>query len=74
MSTGNMSERARANLQEIGINEEVYWRYWYNLYHANMQACNPMHPAVLKRYADMPEKWRRKFLWESMKIKQHKNH
>ena len=74
MSTGNMSERARANLQEIGINEEDYWRYWYNLYHANMQACNPMHPAVLKRYANMPEKWRRKFLFESMKIKQHKNH
>lgn len=74
MTKRSKEEQMRANLEEIGIDEEDYWRYWYNLYHANMQACNPMHPAVLKRYANMPEKWRRKFICESMRIKQHKNH
>lgn len=74
MARRNKEEQMRANLEEVGINEEDYWRYWYNLYHVNMQACNPMHPAVLKKYANMPEKWRRKFLWKNMRTKNNIKH
>ena len=74
MARRNKEEQMRANLEEVGINEEDYRRYWYNLYHVNMQACNPMHPAVLKRYANMPEKWRRKFLWKNMRTKNNIKH
>lgn len=69
MARKSKEEQMRANLEEIGINEEEYWRYWYNLYHANMQACNPMHPIVLKRYGSMPEKYRMKFMNNNNKSK-----
>ena len=68
MAKRNKEEQMRANLEEIGINEEDYWRYWYNLYHMNMVACNPQSKAVLTKYANMPAKWREKFLIESLNI------
>ena len=68
MARRNKEEQMRANLEEVGINEEDYWRYWYNLYHLNMVACNPQNAAVLTKYANMPAKWREKFLMEALNI------
>lgn len=68
MTRRNKEEQMRANLEEIGIDEEDYWRYWYDLYHMNMVACNPQSKAVLTKYANMPAKWREKFLMQSLNI------
>ena len=62
MGKKSKEERMRDNLEEVGINEEAYWRFWYDMYHVNMAACNPVHPIVLKRYGNMPDKYRIKFM------------
>lgn len=62
MGKKSKEERMRDNLEEVGINEEAYWRFWYDMYHVNMAACNPVHPIVLKRYGNMPDKYRMKFM------------
>lgn len=69
MARKSNEERIRDNLMEVGIDEEAYWRYWYDLYHMNMVACNPVHPIVLKRYSSMPDKYRMKFMNNKNKIK-----
>ena len=69
MGKKSKEERIRDNLMEVGIDEEAYWRYWYDLYHMNVAACNPVHPIVLKRYGSMPEKYRMKFMNKNNKSK-----
>ena len=68
MARKSKEDRIRDNLMEVGIDEKAYWRYWYDLYHMNMMACNPQSKAVLTKYANMPAKWREKFLMESLNI------
>ena len=68
MGKKSKEEQMRANLEEIDIKEEEYWRFWYDMYHMNMVACNPQSKAVLTKYANMPAKWREKFLMESLNI------
>ena len=69
MGKKSKEERIRDNLMEVGIDEEAYWRYWYDLYHMNVAACNPVHPIVLKRYGSMPDKYRMKFMNKNNKSK-----
>ena len=69
MGKKSKEERMRDNLMEVGIDEEAYWRYWYDLYHMNVAACNPVHPIVLKRYGSMPDKYRMKFMNKNNKSK-----
>lgn len=69
MAKRNKEEQMRANLEEVGIDEEAYWRFWYDLYHLNMVACNPQSKAVLTKYANMPEKWKMKFMNKNNKSK-----
>lgn len=53
-----------ANLEEIGIDEEAWYRLWYDLYNANLNACNPQSPAVLKHFTAIPEEYKVKFMLE----------
>lgn len=69
MNKKSKEERMRDNLEEIGIKEEAYWRFWYDMYNANIVACNPVHPIVLKRYGNIPDKYRMKFMNERNKSK-----
>ena len=69
MARRSKEEKIRDNLMEVGIDEEAYWRYWYDLYHMNVAACNPVHPIVLKRYGSMPDKYRMKFMNKNNKSK-----
>ena len=69
MGKKSKEEQMRDNLMEVGIDEEAYWRYWYDLYHMNVAACNPVHPIVLKRYGSMPDKYRMKFMNKNNKSK-----
>ena len=41
MARKSKEDRIRDNLMEVGIDDEAYWRFWYDLYHLNMVACNP---------------------------------
>ena len=72
MARKSKEDRIRDNLMEVGIDDEAYWRYWYDLYHRNMVACNPQNAAVLTKYANMPAKWREKFLMEALNINKNK--
>lgn len=49
------------NLEEIGIDEEAWYRLWYDLYHNSLNACNPQSANVLTHYANIPPEYITKF-------------
>ena len=51
-----------SNLEEIGIDEEAWYRIWWDLYHTNMHACNPQSKNVMLHYANIPEEYKMKFM------------
>lgn len=52
------------NLEEIGIDEEAWYRIWYDLYHNNINAYNPQSESVLLHYANIPQEYITKFMAE----------
>ena len=44
-------EKERRNLEEIGIDEEKWYRLWYDLYHNSIASVNPAHPSIIKHIA-----------------------
>lgn len=52
------------NLEEIGIDEETWYRLWYDLYHNNINACNPQSERVMLHYANIPTEYITKFMAE----------
>ena len=55
------------NLEEIGIDEEGWYRIWYDLYHNSIRANNPTSPTVMKHYTNIPQKHLFKFMRESQR-------
>lgn len=53
------------NLEELGIDEESWYRLWYDLYHNNINACNPQSANVTKHYANIPQEYLTKFMNEN---------
>lgn len=60
-----MPEKARKNLEKIGIDEERWYRIWYDLYHNSIGAVNPAHPSILKHYTNIPQEYIAKFMKEA---------
>lgn len=53
------------NLEEVGIDEESWYRLWYDLYHNNINACNPQTKSVMLHYANIPPEYITKFMNEN---------
>lgn len=63
--TGEIPEIHRKNLEDVGLDEEKWYRIWYDLYHNSIGAVNPAHPSILKHYTNIPQKYIAKFMKEA---------